>query len=500
MQDIPTFFNYHPQFSEQFQHVQEIFNLEKHQLLRFIEVRFLSIYPVVNRAIEQHKAVKKMFVEEIPNNHRNVAKQPRAVRIRTALKNKYTLPSLYFIRNTLEMFQKYEKLFQKSEVTIHLLYDKQIELYQTALMYLCPMDKIQNLKSADSLLSFDYNKAENVLPLNQMTIGTEAKKLISTFAESDRFVFLNGVKRFFIHICDELKQKLPLKNKVLANLRFLKPENRKTEGERMIVGCAKVMPPVAKLTSREMDALSLEWKHLVIQDLPEIPKIDNYVPVKEHWESIFEINDAGEPKYPLIKKVVHFSYSIAEANGEVEREFSQVLHILTKDRNNIDAHTLKGLLITKSYVHTIGSCLNFKMDQSMLANIKASHSKYNERLESNRKGTEGCVHKRIIEDAKETFRGDKKLRKIEMKKLEIAEQEKAISKKQAEAKLLVNQANTLMEETESMRTFLNKERNILEKAEKQIQTSIIKSSCQKANRKSLLPVDDNNNEVENDSS
>ena len=135
----------------------------------------------------------------------------------------------------------------------------------------------------------------------------------------------------------------------------------------------------------------------------------------------------------------------------------------------------------------------------MLANIKASHSKYNERLESNRKGTEGCVHKRIIEDAKETFRGDKKLRKIEMK-LEIAEQGKAISKKQAEAKLLVNQANTLMEETESMRTFLNKERNILEKAEKQIQTSIIKSSCQKANRKSLLPVDDNNNEVENDSS
>ena len=135
----------------------------------------------------------------------------------------------------------------------------------------------------------------------------------------------------------------------------------------------------------------------------------------------------------------------------------------------------------------------------MLANIKASHSKYNERLESNRKGTEGCVHKRIIEDAKETFRGDKKLRKIEMK-LEIAEQGKAISKKQAEAKLLVNQANTLMEETESMRTFLNKERNILEKAEKQIQTSIIKSSCQKAIRKSLLPVDDNNNEVENDSS
>lgn len=77
----------------------------------------------MERTIEQYKAVRKMFVDEIPNNYRKVATQPRAIKIRTALKNKYTLPSLYFILNALEIFQKYEKLFQKSEITIHLLYD-----------------------------------------------------------------------------------------------------------------------------------------------------------------------------------------------------------------------------------------------------------------------------------------------------------------------------------------------------------------------------------------
>ena len=132
----------------------------------------------------------------------------------------------------------------------------------------------------------------------------------------------------------------------------------------------------------------------------------------------------------------------------------------------------------------------------MLDNINASHSKYMARLESNRKEKEGCVHKIILEDAKKMLRGDKKLKKIEMKKMEIAEQEKAISKNQAKAKLLVNQANSLMEETEGMRAFLINERNSLEKAEKQIQKAAINSSCQKAVKKNLIPVDDNNNENE----
>ena len=96
-----------------------------------------------------------------------------------------------------------------------------------------------------------------------------------------------------------------------------------------------------------------------------------------------------------LSTLLHFVYSIAEANGEVEREFSQVLHILTKDRNNLDTHNLKGLLITKSYVHTIGSSLNFKIDQSMMANIHESHSKCVQKLENNRNEKDSCTHKRI---------------------------------------------------------------------------------------------------------
>ena len=87
---------------------------------------------------------------------------------------------------------------------------------------------------------------------------------------------------------------------------------------------------------------SIEWKHLVLQDLPEIPKINGYIPVNVYWKTIFNIKDNGEAKYPYIEKVVHFAFSIAEANAEVERIFSQVFHIIGLDRNRIETDTLRG--------------------------------------------------------------------------------------------------------------------------------------------------------------
>ena len=175
-------------------------------------------------------------------------------------------------------------------------------------------------------------------------------------------------------------------------MKFLQPEYKTVEGERMILHCADMMPPVSQLSSRERDALSMEWRHLVLQDLPDIPKINGHIPFDAYWSAIFEINDNGEPMFPIIEKVVHFACSIAEANADVERIFSQVFHIISKDRTRLETDTLRGLLVTKSYIRTIGSCLNFKIDESMMANIHASHSKYVERKTSNETIKESCIH------------------------------------------------------------------------------------------------------------
>ena len=103
---------------------------------------------------------------------------------------------------------------------------------------------------------------------------------------------------------------MSLSNKLLANLRFLKLENKNIGAEKMILGVAKSMPPKFRLSTREMDALSLEWKLLLLEDLPEVKKDKDkqYVCVRKYWKSIFYIKDAVEMKFPLNQKVffLHF--------------------------------------------------------------------------------------------------------------------------------------------------------------------------------------------------
>ena len=47
----------------------------------------------------------------------------------------------------------------------------------------------------------------------------------------------------------------------------------------------------------------------------------------------------------------------------------------------------------------------------MMANIQLSHRRYQQRQDS-AKNKESCIHKRVLEDANEAFKGNKKLKKI----------------------------------------------------------------------------------------
>ena len=65
---------------------------------------------------------------------------------------------------------------------------------------------------------------------------------------------------------------------------------------------------------------------------------------------------------------------------------------MDKERNGLGTDVLHGLLIPKNYLQTIGSCLDFQFDDSMMASIKLSHRKYIERTKAEKKD-DSCVHK-----------------------------------------------------------------------------------------------------------
>ena len=64
--------------------------------------------------------------------------------------------------------------------------------------------------------------------------------------------------------------------------------------------------------------------------------LNNYIPVDKYWSKIIDKKvQHNEPKYPVISKVVKCCFAIFEANASVERLFSQITHIINKERNHL---------------------------------------------------------------------------------------------------------------------------------------------------------------------
>ena len=97
LQDLSTFFSFHVEFAEEFSKLQEELQIPKHRLIKYIIVRFLSIYSSIKNVLEQYEAIKLLFLVKIPQKYHKVTKQARVIRINQRLKDNMTLPTLEFL-------------------------------------------------------------------------------------------------------------------------------------------------------------------------------------------------------------------------------------------------------------------------------------------------------------------------------------------------------------------------------------------------------------------
>ena len=378
VQDASSFFSFHVEYAEKLQDLQKALDINEHKILKYCSVRFLSIYPVVNRILEQFQALEKMFIEDIPKYDPKIKQQHRFQRITEAIKCKYTLPTLYFIQFSLEIYQKYEKLFQRDSPTIHIMYSKQVDLFRNTLLQFCRFELIENIKNDKDLITFDFKDKKHVLPIEKINIGIKARGSISRFTNTEKNVFLEGVKQYYIKLSEQLLKNLSLSNSFLANLEFLNPISRTIESEKKVLSCAQKLPPGANIGHKEIDALSTEWKNLVLENIPKnwyTDEVQKYKPLDYYWSKVFDIKDCNnEVKYPVLSKVVKSCFSIAEANANVERLFSQITHILQKERKCLNLDTVKGILYSKEV------CLDVEIDDQLMFNAKVARSRYTAQL------------------------------------------------------------------------------------------------------------------------
>ena len=130
------------------------------------------------------------------------------------------------------------------------------------------------------------------------------------------------IKQYYLKLCEHLLKNLSLSNSFLSNLEFLNPLSRTIENENKVLYCAKKLHSGANIGHKYIDALSTEWKNLVLENIPKdwfTDEIQKYNPLDSYWCRIFKIKDSNnEMKYPIMTKVVKSCFAIAEANADGE--------------------------------------------------------------------------------------------------------------------------------------------------------------------------------------
>ena len=129
-------------------------------------------------------------------------------------KNGYTLPTLNFLSFALEVYQNYEKLFQKNEPTIHLLYDQQVDLFRNTLLMYCKFTSVAALIKDKDLVNFKFSDKENHMPVKSICIGEKTKSYIRKFSENEYTIFMAGIKKYYIKMSECLLKNLSLKKTV----------------------------------------------------------------------------------------------------------------------------------------------------------------------------------------------------------------------------------------------------------------------------------------------
>ena len=220
---------------------QAKFKVTTHFFQSHVESRWSILEDVVVRLEEQLPALKQYCLKDLS------VKEKESGRVKTIcqiLQDKLILAKMYVIKSVLELFSRITRMFQMSELLIHILYDEMSTLVLHLMRRCLTLDAIGD-KSGKELYEVDLDKKENWL--REVIFGeaakTELKKLKDgkNISDASYSSFYRRVKQLYRKGISELLKTFPLNNSLLRYLQMLtlspeKPCSRRNQSGKLPPG------------------------------------------------------------------------------------------------------------------------------------------------------------------------------------------------------------------------------------------------------------------------
>lgn len=329
--DVYVHFKSSGKRKNEFSQMQELMEVENHNILRPCFTRWLALLQCVERLLEQWPALVGYF-DSLDGKEGML---DSVERIRSTLHSDAAKLYFLFLQAVLPRFNKFNVMFQKEKPIIHKLYPEICVLLR---QFIASFVQFELLQKCD-ITAIDF-KRENQLSAEGIFIGHNTRSFLeSSDINLEKESFIDSVRRFYETGTRELYRLLPHSDQVLKNVVILDPANRSSGDWQKVVALVERFPNV--IPNDERDRLQEEF---YAYSLKEPMGISEREDIDAYWHAVSQIMENEEPVFPLLTKLAKAMLILPHSNAAVERIFSNLKMVKTSHRSRLEAPMLNALM------------------------------------------------------------------------------------------------------------------------------------------------------------
>ncbi|XP_076680772.1 uncharacterized protein LOC143375486 [Andrena cerasifolii] len=339
LHSLYSYFSRNPKQLSMLEGTQQFVKVGKRKVIQPSETRWLAQSECIKRVLNQWTVLFGVFAEASSEKHADVAK-----RIYSSLNCPYTKAYLQFMDYILLIFIELNKLLQSSKILVHRLLP---ECRRLLITMGGNFIKSKYLKQPN-IHKINVSNEDNLLPLTKMFTGATCMDTLSKIANGnleeneDMVQFYTNVKECYQSAFKNIVNGVPFDDTFLNALDFLNPQTALDidKHDHDQINCI-----LNKFSSKfDHDIIVNEW-HLLPFTFPEKAKEKlQAMGLQQFWhEMSITTNAEDECILPNISKLAQLCLVLPHSNADVERYFSTVNQIKTRDRNRLNTETVAAI-------------------------------------------------------------------------------------------------------------------------------------------------------------
>lgn len=354
---IYSYFSKNPKRQNILESTQNLIKVARQKVIQPSANRWLALLECIKNILTQWTVLFSIFAEANIEKKSAIAKK-----IFHNFKCPYTKAYLQFLNYILRLITDFNMLFQSSEILIHCLLPECFRFLRCLGGHFIK----PNYMEAPNLHEIDIYDENNIRPLEEIIIGEEAlitlkeTKNINTKDNNKKILeFYVNIKKFYQCAFENTVKKISFGDQILNSLEFLNPNialNIKNHKNQLNLILEKFK---SKFNTYDVKD---EWHLLPFYFSQEEKEKLLQLNISEFWDEVGKIY-----KFQNIAKVANLCLSLPHSNIDMERCFSIIAEIKTKDRNRLKPEMISALTRIKLDLENKNTnCMNYEITDEML--------------------------------------------------------------------------------------------------------------------------------------